>query len=242
MANTFNFGGGDPAAASTDPAAAAAPSRRPIAPTETRHAFGLPAGSIRALIAFTILGLVWALMAMEREIPLYLQYLMFLILGHYFAAHHRTIKPVDEREWSPLFMPRGMIRMLIFLGFAGALGAMYFFHHRDAPAEFVEELKMKDERTQNLYMPFVLVLGFFIGLVVARFGRLIGGKGGQPGWYQDIQAWFALMALLALVVVVVIELIINPAREAEAKPLITLPAHLNQAMAAFVGFYFGARS
>ncbi|GIW80943.1 MAG: hypothetical protein KatS3mg105_2750 [Gemmatales bacterium] len=63
-----------------------------------RYAFGLPAGSVRALLAFLILGLVWALMIMQRPVPLYLQYVMFIILGHYFAAHSKSIKALDERE------------------------------------------------------------------------------------------------------------------------------------------------
>jgi hypothetical protein len=134
-----------------------------------------------------------------------------------------------------------MIRIVIFLGFLAVLGAMYFQHRHDV-GEFLNDLKMKDERTQNMYMPFVLVLGFFIGLVVARIGRVIGGKGGQPGWYQDIQAWLVLMALLGLVVVVVVELVVNPSLEAEGKKGYTVPLHLNQVLAAFVGFYFGARS
>src|SRR5260370_37946074 len=61
-----------------------------------RHALGLPAGSVRALLAFMVLGLLWALAysAQEKDLPVtfvYLQYLMVLILAHYFAAHGSSI-------------------------------------------------------------------------------------------------------------------------------------------------------
>jgi hypothetical protein len=236
MANTFNFGAGGQAAAEA-PAQAGTEARPPVG---GRYAFGLPAGSIRAVLTFMVLGLVWGLMILQKEIPLYLQYLMFMILGHYFAAHHKSIKPVSERERSPLFLPRGVIRVIIFLGFAGVMGYLVFAHH-DNLRGLADDLKMQDERTQSIYMPVLLVTGFFIGLIVARFGEMIGGDS-QPGWYQDIQAWLVLMATLGLGVVVIITFVINPSLEAKGATLIQLPRHLDHILAAVVGFYFGARS
>ena len=141
-----------------------------------------------------VLGLVWGLMALQKEIPVYLQYLMFMILGHYFASHHQTIKPTDEREWSPLFLPRGVIRVLIFLGFATVMGYLVFAH-RDDLHGLASDLKMDDERTRNTYMPVMLVAGFFIGLIVGRFGQMIGGDSSPAG--TRTQAWLALMAMSA---------------------------------------------
>ena len=61
--------------------------------TTYRQPLNLPAGSIRALLVLMVLGLIWALMLLPEErgvqIPLYLFYLMFLLLGHFFAAHDR---------------------------------------------------------------------------------------------------------------------------------------------------------
>src|SRR4051812_32540137 len=70
-------------------------------PVQTRHALGLPAGSVRALLAFGILGLSWLLVwrystASDTKLPLefiYLQYLGVLILAHFFAAHGGSIGP-----------------------------------------------------------------------------------------------------------------------------------------------------
>jgi hypothetical protein len=147
---------------------------------------------------------------------------------------------VSERERSPLFLPRGVIRTVIFLGFAGVMAYLVFAHH-DNLRGLADDLKMQDDRTRSIYMPVLLVAGFFTGLIIARFGEMIGGNE-QPGWYQDIQAWLVLMATLGLGVVVIIEFVINPSLEAKEQTLIQLPKHLDHVLAAIVGFYFGARS
>src|SRR5262245_59259456 len=88
-----------------------------------RHPLGLPAGSVRALLAFMVLGLMWAVLlapAVEPVgVPLYLYYLLFLILGHYFAAHGHSIAGPTTGTKSPLYLPRGSVRGLILFGFAG---------------------------------------------------------------------------------------------------------------------------
>src|SRR5260370_41974989 len=91
-----------------------------------RQQLGLPAGSVRALLTFMILGLIWALMLLPEEkevkIPLYLYYLMFLILGHFFAAHGHSIASPATGTASPLYLPRGTLRILIIVGFLAVMG------------------------------------------------------------------------------------------------------------------------
>src|SRR5207248_9325529 len=99
-------------------------------PEAARHPLGLPAGSVRAVLAFTVLGLIWALMIMQKEVPLYLQYLMFMILGHYYAVRRPTTAPLEAAEAAPLYLPRGVIRTFIFLGFVGAFVSIWY-NHRD---------------------------------------------------------------------------------------------------------------
>ena len=67
-----------------------APLSRPV---RRRHALGLPAGSVRALLAFMVLAVLWLLalygLTPSGQVPLtfiYLQYVMILILAHFFAA------------------------------------------------------------------------------------------------------------------------------------------------------------
>lgn len=231
--NPFNFEG-----AAAEPATPSA--RRSAAPGAPagRHALGMPAGSVRALLAFLILGLIWTLMYLQKEIPLYLQYLMFMVLGHYFAAHNQSIRPAEERERSPLFLPRGVIRVLIFLGFVGVLGVLYH-QHRDDLGQILDDLKANDAR--NKYLPLLLVMGFFLGLIASKLGGFIGSQSGSPGWYQDIQAWLSLLAMLALGAEVIIELVVNPSLQKDGKEIMQLP-QMENILAAVVGFYFGARS
>src|SRR5262245_10900741 len=97
------------------------------APAETpRHALGMPAGSVRALLAFGVLGYLWILVLpiSDRGKPpitaqpnaghafLFLQLLIVMILAHFFAAHGRTIGGVVSRR-SPLALPRGSVRFLL---------------------------------------------------------------------------------------------------------------------------------
>ena len=63
-----------------------------------RHALNLPAGSVRAIHVLVIVGLVCAIILMPPRdpdkpvpIPPYLIYLLFLMVGHYFAAHGVTM-------------------------------------------------------------------------------------------------------------------------------------------------------
>src|SRR4051794_32368249 len=66
------------------------------------HALGLPSGSIRALLALLIFATTWALLVLRptREVPDYLRDLLFIIMGHYFAARSRAI-----RGLSPVLRP-----------------------------------------------------------------------------------------------------------------------------------------
>src|ERR1700736_4109165 len=104
-----------------------APGNSPIAagmrPSQQaqRQPLGLPAGSVRAILTFIILALIWTLMLLPKDkvkdIPLYLFYLMFLSLGSFFAAHGRSIAGPLTGTRSPLYLPRGSLRFLIILGF-----------------------------------------------------------------------------------------------------------------------------
>jgi hypothetical protein len=200
-----------------------------------RHALGLPAGSVRAVLAFTVLGLIWALMFTQREVPLYLQYLMFMILGHYFAARRRPA-PADLVEPAPLYLPRGVIRTFIFLGFVGVFVSIWY-QHRDNLDELAEELKA--DRLRNKYLPLLMVAAFFVGLLAAKAGRLLQKRQAVQARVEDIQAWLSLVAAVLLAVEVVIQLLLNPSLGPERQ--IHLP-HLENVLAAIVGFYFGARS
>ena len=114
----FDFPGSEPAAAPTR--------------VRQRHALGLPAGSVRALLAFMVLGTLWCLVVFTKDekIPVayvYLQYVMILILAHFFASHGNTIgKHVSPH--SPLGLPSGSVRFLLLAGYLGLI--VWLFYNR----------------------------------------------------------------------------------------------------------------
>lgn len=200
-----------------------------------RHALGLPAGSVRALLGFMVMGLVWTLMVLGMEVPLYLQYLMFMILGHYFAAR-RPAQAIDVREPAPLYLPRGVIRAVIFLGFAGVIAALYV-KHSDNLEDLVRDLR--DDRGRKQFLPLLLVTAFFLGVLVSKVARRFESQRSARHWLQDVEAWLALLAVLLLTLEVLLQLVINPTLPPERQ--IVLP-HMENVLASIVGFYFGARS
>ncbi len=204
-----------------------------------RHALGLPAGSVRALLALGVLGLLWllALQPMpghsqavgEIKLPtvfMDLQILMVLILSHYFASHGHSIGPVGYGR-SPLGLPRGSIRFVLLAGYLALAG---FLYHTQPKFEYPS--------TSALILLLVLLSGFFLGNVLTAMVRALS-HGVLPYWFQDIQAWTALLAILCMGVILIIQLFINTSVPLEQQ--IDLPV-VEAILAALVGFYFGARS
>jgi hypothetical protein len=211
----------------------------PAAPPQ-RHALGLPAGSIRALLALSVLGLMWLLVlrplpgqegtAGQVKVPqvfVYLQLLMVLILAHFFAAHGGSIRPTAASR-SPLGLPRGSVRFLLLAGYLGLIAYMWQTHNEyEIP-----------ERTSFLLPVTLLISGFFLGHLLSAAVRGLSG-GVLPPAFQDVQAWIALLALIALGIILVVQVFINPTLSLGER--IDLPT-VESALAALVGFYFGSRS
>jgi hypothetical protein len=205
-----------------------------------RHPLGLPRGSVRSVLALIIFGIVLALMLLPEDrrvpIPLYLFYLMFLILGSYFGAqsHHAHLGHAGERP--PLYLPRGTIRLLIVLASLGAVG-YGIYAYGDA---FVERLQPDLTQLRNEpFLPLVIAGAFFLGLIWARITRALFGRNGEvPAWVQDVQAWVAMLAVLGMLVEVLRLVVVSPTLDPEAHHLPTWEAIL----AGIVAFYFGARS
>src|SRR5262249_6331213 len=91
------------------------------------------------------------------------------------------------------------------------------------------------EITKQPYMSVIILMAFFIGVVV----RWLVGRENPPAWFQDIEAWLALVAVLLLSVDILIKLLINPSLEANQQ--ISLP-EWEGFLAGVIAFYFGARS
>jgi hypothetical protein len=162
-------------------------------------------------------------------IPPYLVYLLFMVLGHFFAAHGVSIgKPGGGP--SPLYLPAGTLRLLIVLMLAGGVGWKYYSDPASLQAQFEATVDgLKDQP----FLPALLLGAFFLGVVV----RAVVGRESPPVVLQDIEAWTSLLSLVGLGVAAIIHLIIQPSLE-EANPLPGVEAVL----ASVIAFYFGERS
>jgi hypothetical protein len=201
----------------------------------SRHALGLPAGSVRALLALMVLGLFLAFVLVPQEprpkIPLYLYSLVFLILGHFFAAHGHSIAGPTAGGQSPLHLPRGTLRTLILVAFLGVLGWHYYTHH---------DLGELQPDLDQPWIPVVILAAFFVGILINRIASLVfRGPTGLPFWYQDILAWVSLLAVIGLAGEVAIQFFINPTLPPERQ--LNLPTWQG-ILSAVVAFYFGVRS
>jgi hypothetical protein len=203
-------------------------------PVTTRHALGWPQGSIRAILALMVVGLVCALMLIPaREqptpIPAYLIYLLFLVLGHYFAARGHARGQPDAWGRQPLWLPRGSIRLILLVSMTGTCIYRYGTDSAGFEAQWPESV---DSLKEVPLLPAVVLMGFFIGVVVRT---LIGQQ--PPAVFQDLEAWLSLIAVMLMAVAAMIHLVINP----------SLTEHLNPTvwegiLAGVVAFYFGERS
>src|SRR5262245_21561848 len=113
-----------------EPSAPVTVAAAPAADWRKLHALGLPAGSVRAILAVMIFAGIWAWLWLrpQTEVPSYLEDLMFIIMGHYFAARARAgDKP--EPGPPPLFLPRGSIRFVLVGGFA-LVGILLIYQRR----------------------------------------------------------------------------------------------------------------
>jgi hypothetical protein len=206
-----------------------------------RHPLGLPAGSVRAILALLILGLTWTLVVLQRtqdvKVPVYLYYLMFLTLGHFFAAHGKSIAGAGSSEPSPLHLPRGVIRTVLLLGFVGVFAWRYY---KDQDLQRFLDVGVPLLDPEQPYLPFVLVGAFFAGILVSSLIRMAQrGSSVTPYWIQDILAWISLLATAGLIAEIVMLVIINPTLPADRQ--INLP-NWQMVLAAVISFYFGVRS
>ena len=199
-----------------------------------RHALRLPAGSVRAIHVLAIVGLICAIMLIpgNKTIPPYLIYLLFMMLGHYFAAHGVTIATRDDPAPSPLYLPGGTVRFLIVIALVGCVGWKLY----DNPQGLIDQFRASLELLKNEpILPLVILGGFLLGVVVRAFLSRIT----PPAAFQDIEAWISLMAMIAIVIAGLIHLVIDPSLGWEEK--LYLPVW-ESFVGGVVAFYFGERS
>jgi len=197
-----------------------------------RHALGLPAGSVRAILALSVLGSLALIVLFQREdrpgvesLYVYLWGTFFLILANYFTVRsHRSVE--EQVGPHPLGLPRGSVRFLLIAGLAALVLWLWQANHLFANAPTLPPGM------------FILVPGgFLVGWLVGRVAHIVF-RHGEPSWYQDIQAWVAIIAMGILVIVMLLVMFINPGMPDEKQIDTTT---WDGILVAIVSFYFGAR-
>ena len=192
----------------------------------------LPVGSVRALITLATLGTVWFHQFQHLAIPPVLADTLLLVLGYYFgtrnaastagtapAADALAAAPAADREANrkdPLFLPRGMIRILIVVGFA-AIGMKLFNDGKIDPGNPPPEYAL---------------LGGFLGASAtrggfARLGRMLAVK--IVNFVGHVLAGATLFVVLAYCAATIAGLTDY------------LTAETSAIFAGIVGFYMGKR-
>jgi hypothetical protein len=194
-----------------------------------RYPLGLPAGSVRAVLALMIAGLFWLLLVLpegnEVPVPLFLYFLLGLIML-FFGSHGHTIgRPFGGH---PLHLPRGSIRGLILLGTAAVLAWLYYAH----PDRLQSRLKPEPSQLGQWPILLLTAVGAFTAGYVIRLGPWR-----NTAMYQDVLATISLLAMLGLAAETILVVFINPSLF-QGIDLSTWEVVLT----AVVAFYFGARS
>jgi hypothetical protein len=191
----------------------------------------MPAGSVRAILALIIMATVWLILLLPEKFDVRLPLAMYALLSmvlFFFTSHGHTIAPTGSSQPSPLHLPRGFFRILLLAGTGAVVGWQYY----NNPDLLLKRLTPAPEQLPN--WPNVLLAlsgGFALGWLF-RFGPWR-----RAAWFQDILAWFSMIAMLGLLVEVVILVFINPGLSSQVNL-----EYLEWGITAIVAYYFGARS
>jgi hypothetical protein len=213
-------------------------SNQPTNAQYARHALGLPAGSVRALLAFGVLGYLWIIALVpgildQPHAPpafVFMQLVMILVLCHFIVAHGKTIGQTVS-PYSPLYMPRGVVRIILLVGYFG-LAYWTWKRWSEGTAPQIDNIELV------LFVGAMVMGAFLLGHISSNVMRWLTG-GNLPSWFLDVQAWVGLVALFLLAWVLIARLVINPTTTATTQLSLK---YTEPAMAALVAFYFGARS
>ena len=149
-----------------------------------QHALGLPAGSVRALLAILVFGTTWGLLVVRpnQEVPDYIRDLLFIIMGHYFAVRRRS-GPAEQPGPPPLFLPRGSVRLLLVVG-SFAVAVLLFRQGR---------LTALDDNPGVVTL--LLIGGFLLGVALNTLATWWKERGHHtPRIVEDLRALISMAA------------------------------------------------
>ena len=197
-----------------------------------RAPLGLPPGSVRAILSILIAGQFWLLLSLPAHydrvlIPLNLYFLLSLVMI-FFISHGRSIAHVAGTG-SPLYLPRGSIRLGLILGTVAVL----FVQHQHDSALLWKRLTPAAD--QLAYFPQFL-LATFAGFLLGTLMRQLPAA--TSPFAQTLQAWFSIFAAVGMAVELVLQCFVMPQLDREIGNLPLWQSILTGVMT----FYYSVRS
>lgn len=192
-----------------------------------RYPLGLPAGSVRALLALLVVAVAVVQTGRGQPLPEVWSETVMIVLAHYFGTRRflnlpgALIRRLEqegylEEEPQPLYLPRRSVRMLLIAAFVGL--AIYLYG---------QQRLFSTEGMSLLGLVFAYFLGLLARAVLAWWTRR---RGRPPApWWADLQAGVVLVALGVTAAAYLLD-----------RPH-WLPRQWQNASLALVLFYFGSR-
>jgi len=197
-----------------------------------RPPLGLPAGSIRGLLALQIAIIFWVLLIVPSDpeqkipIPLNLYFLSTLVMV-FFVSHGKSIAKKGDLAPSPMWLPGGTFRFILLAGTL-AVAALLVFRH---PERF-SRLTPDPEQMQHWIYYF---LGLGGGFILGYATRILPFR---HSWiFQSFQAWSAIIAMAILLIEMIFRVFVGTSLTKNIEPV-----YWGTAVTAIVAFYFGSRS
>ncbi len=196
-----------------------------------RPPLGLPPGSVRAILSILIVSQFWLLLCLppvyERVlIPLNLYFLLAMVMV-FFISHGGSIARTPGSS-SPLYLPRGTIRLLLTLGTIAVVTIQY----RLDPERLW--LRLTPSPDQLKYFPQFLLAtfcGFLLGVILRKLPT------SRSPFMQTLHAWFSIFAALGMLIEVFIQCFVMQNLDKE----LDLPLW-QSILTGVVAFYFSVRS
>ncbi len=190
------------------------------------YPLGLPKGSVRAMTALLIFLVTCLLILTGREVPVELRMTLILTLSYYFASRRRMTGTAEKarKEASPLWLPRGSMRLFFIVGF----GLLLFLAFRKSGLDFGEPVWSKNLSTIALIGAFLF--GSLLRPVLDRLLKVMGEQATAVVLGGHIRGMIALLTAIGYSLAVLFS------------QLGELPDAADKIFLFVVGFYYGNRN
>lgn len=167
----------------------------------TRHPLGLPPGSVRGILSLLVVIQFWLLLALpdDKKIPIPNNlYLLMTLVVLFFVSHGKTISYGNHS--SPLYLPGGTLRVIIFAGTAAVIGYVYANH----PERLMDRLQPNAAQLSNWpYLVGAYAGGFALGFIFRNFPF-------RNNWmFQSFIAWMSILAMALLFIELILRVFIQ---------------------------------